>query len=74
MRGCPTCADTLRSRGIVQATRDGTAASGAIWECARGHRFAEWTDAPDLQPWQGDWWPTAGIRADLEADRPPHWS
>ncbi|MDQ1724481.1 MAG: hypothetical protein QOG52_1509, partial [Frankiaceae bacterium] len=50
--------------------------SRALWECERGrHRFAAWTDHPaDLVAWDGEWWPRGGVRADLEADRPPHWS
>jgi hypothetical protein len=76
MRTCPDCGTRLVSRGIVEATRQDLPASRALWECERGrHRFAAWTDHPaDLVAWDGEWWPRGGVRADLEADRPPHWS
>ena len=75
MPDCPTCGEPMRSRGVVAAHRDGRPATRALFECPRRHRYARWTDADaPLEEWTGDWWPAAGTRPDLEADRPPHWS
>ncbi|MCU1677119.1 MAG: hypothetical protein JWM93_1877, partial [Frankiales bacterium] len=49
----------------------------ALWECETQprHRFATWAAEPaTLAAWTGEWWPQAGLRPDLEADRPPHWT
>jgi len=74
---CPECGAPLASRGLIESARDGAPATRALWECTAQarHRYAAWADQPgELAVWSGGWWPLAGRRADLEADRPPHWS
>ena len=74
MPGCPTCGSSLRRRGIVAASMS-CDVTRTLWECGTGrHKYAARSDTPAVfEPWTGSWWPQAGTRPDLEADRPPHW-